>query len=699
MAIIASPAPRPDGPHARRSVSIGNRILAIVAVMSTVVTLIVALSFWCANTLAMVTAITRFERAHSVAINEARSDLYKHLTDQRPETLAAYEKNIAFAHSYSRTFASLPALLATRSSSDVASLLSETFEECDHDMGQIIVSRVGLLGWHPIVRGLIAEASLAAAGTSDYRDLVKQFLAADSHDERERLLARMSVVETRLAAVELRFSQLCGELAGFAVGVVKLALVLLLVLLVALGSWISNRIATSITGPIRALADGAAAIARGDVHQSFVYEKNDEIGELATSLQAMKGYVDGVARAKDTLQALVVEVNTVIVAVQGGSLGARGDATAFSGDFAELIAGVNRMLTAVSAPIQEASAVLGAVASRDMTARMLGDYRGDFADIKAALNAAVGNLHDGLTQVATAAEQLNGAATQIASSSQAVAAGASEQASSIDATSVSLKEMSGMTVRNAASARQASELALGARRASGSGTAAMAQMTDSIRKIRGAAEGTAAIISDINEIAFQTNLLALNAAVEAARAGEAGRGFAIVAEEVRSLARRSREAARKTEALIKDSVLLAQGGELICQQVNTSLDEIVASVNEVTTVVGAIAAASDEQARGIAQVNESTNRMDEVTRSNVASSEESAGAAEELSSQAESLTTLVQTFQLGAQAASEPRSAARSHTPRAPGKAPRLTGARVDPIRARAEIRNSTRARGGAEAR
>src|SRR6185295_5318280 len=97
------------------------------------------------------------------------------------------------------------------------------------------------------------------------------------------------------------------------------------------------------------------------------------------------------------------------------------------------------------------------------------------------------------------------------------------------------------------------------------GSAAMGEMTDAMSKIRTAAEGTAAIIRDINDIAFQTNLLALNAAVEAARAGEAGRGFAVVAEEVRSLALRSKEAAAKTEALISQSLALTLHGEEVAR--------------------------------------------------------------------------------------------------------------------------------------
>jgi methyl-accepting chemotaxis protein len=454
---------------------------------------------------------------------------------------------------------------------------------------------------------------------------------------------------------------------------------------VALGTYLT----LSITRPLGVVTAAADRLARGDVDQTIAHQSKDELGQLAESFRGLIGYIQGLARAaeavsrgdtsveltarsdRDTLsgnftklngvlKALVLETRTLITATQDGELTARGDAGKFSGEFAEMVSGMNTMMDAVLAPTQEASAVLGEIAERNLTARMTGEYRGEFAAIKAAVNTAADNLHDGFAQVAQAAEQLNGAAGQISSSSQSVAQGASEQASSLEETSASLEQMSAMTRRNAENAGQANTLAESTKHASESGTSAMVQMTDAMGKIRAAAEGTATIIRDINDIAFQTNLLALNAAVEAARAGEAGRGFAVVAEEVRNLALRSKEAAKKTEVLIKDSVALALRGEGICTQVNENLEEIVASVGKVSS----IATASDEQARGIAQVNTAISQMDQVTQQNAASSEESASAAEELTGQAQELSSLVQQYQLrneggGARRAARP--AARAH--------------------------------------
>jgi methyl-accepting chemotaxis protein len=408
-----------------------------------------------------------------------------------------------------------------------------------------------------------------------------------------------------------------------------------------------NATLDAVTGPLSAAAACVDLLGRGEVPSAL---KEGWPGEFAT-LEA------NLNRCIGAINALVADAEVLAGAAVEGRLATRADATRHQGEYRRVMEGVNRTLDAVIAPVDEATGVLERLAERDLTVRVLGQYRGDHARLSTSLNGAAGALQAALTQVADTVAQLTSAASQIASSSQAVASGASEQAASLTETTSSLGSMAGMTKRTAAHAGTADTLAHTARRAAGDGAGATGRLGGAMVKIRTSAEGTAQIIKDINEIAFQTNLLALNAAVEAARAGEAGRGFAVVAEEVRSLALRSKEAAQKTEALIKESVHQAGEGEAVSREVSGKLAEITGAVAKVTDTVAEITAAAKEQATGIDQVTRAVAEMEKVTQQNAASAEQSSSAASELSSQAQELDGLVGSFKLddGGRAAPGPR--------------------------------------------
>ena len=515
------------------------------------------------------------------------------------------------------------------------------------------------------------DAAWAALDAGDWKRAVDIESARGSEAKARAASTSNDMIEVERALLARTIAS-SDEVTSHAKTTVHSAMATAFVLALGLGVLLT----LSITGPVERIKNAALRIAQGDIDQSVDHRSSDEIGDLADSFRSLVSYIKSVgaaatalgkgdlstdlrprseadvlsksmAQATTVLKALLADAKCIIAAARAGDLAQRGDTTKYEGAYAELLTGMNGVIEAVADPLAEANKVLARLANRDLTARARSDFQGDYGRMMTSLNEAAQKLEESLLHVSAASEQVASAASQIASSSQSVAQGATEQASALEETSSALIEMAAGTKRNAENAKAANSLAGNAKQSSVDGGAAMAQMTEAMNKIRAAAEGTAAIIRDINEIAFQTNLLALNAAVEAGRAGEAGRGFAVVAEEVRNLALRSKEAAKKTETLIGQSLDLTAQGEQISARVNSTLSETVAAVGNVTEIVAEIARASQEQATGIEQSNRAVSQMDQVTQQAAANSEETSSAAEELAAQAQELAALVAQFQLG----------------------------------------------------
>ncbi|VAW80356.1 Methyl-accepting chemotaxis protein I (serine chemoreceptor protein) [hydrothermal vent metagenome] len=370
------------------------------------------------------------------------------------------------------------------------------------------------------------------------------------------------------------------------------------------------------------------------------------------------------------------QIEQLIQAASAGELDERLKPEEFEG-FAGIVAsGINDLLNAMVDPLQATADVVKALAEGDLTLTMDGEYQGQFAELKDAVNGSVNNLLEMVGEIRGTADNIGSSAGELSRGNTDLSQRTEEMASSLEETASSMEEMTSTVSQNADNARQANQLAAGAREQAEKGGEVVGRAVDAMKAINNSSKEIADIIGVIDEIAFQTNLLALNAAVEAARAGEQGRGFAVVAAEVRNLAQRSAGAAKEIKSLIKDSVDKVEEGSRLVDESGSTLEEIVNSVKKVSDIIAEIAAASEEQSTGIDQVNKAIGQLDEVTQQNAALVEEAAAASESMDEQAQGLSGLMSKFQTGdndyAEAAPAPATRTRERRA-APAKARRTS--------------------------
>ncbi|RFU47113.1 methyl-accepting chemotaxis protein [Paraburkholderia sp. DHOC27] len=296
---------------------------------------------------------------------------------------------------------------------------------------------------------------------------------------------------------------------------------------------------------------------------------------------------------------------------------------------------------------EHAAELATSIARGDLT-RVVDVRAGDSSSMMAAMREMQHRLQRTLGEIRQSSESMAEATQQIAAGNGDLSQRTEQQAASLQETAASMEQLTATVKQNADNARQASGLAHTASDIAIKGNDVVSRVIGTMGEINESSRQIGDIIGVIEGIAFQTNILALNAAVEAARAGEQGRGFAVVAGEVRSLAQRSATAAKEIKQLIGASVERVHNGSTLVEQAGATMGEIVQAVQRVTDIMGEIAAASEEQSTGIAQVGRAVTQMDEVTQQNAALVEQAAAAAGSLQDQAARLRQTVNAFRIGA---------------------------------------------------
>lgn len=469
------------------------------------------------------------------------------------------------------------------------------------DLCQSVASRKGEQEVAPVVAA-INEYGAASKKYCDSQIKQKQYLT-----------------EIKVKADE--FISLCNNLYHSAVKQADTAEASSIILIIAFaaatvltGLFISLFMARGICRPVTALAMVADQIAQGNINHDIQVESDDEIGRLADSLSRLISYMKQLE------------------------------------DVAQKIAGND--LTVLIEPKSEQD-VLGSA----------------FKTMLASLTAMI-------RQLGTDADQLAAAATQIAASAEEMAAGAKNQTDQAAQVSTAVEEMTATIVQSSKNAAEARTAAESTAITSGEGQKVVGDTIDGMVKIANAAAQSGQIVNElakasdrigeiigvIDDIADQTNLLALNAAIEAARAGEQGRGFAVVADEVRRLAERTGKATGEITDMIKgiqsdstravasmdDAAKLVEVGKSLANNAGQSLDQITAVAQRVMDMINQIATATEQQSAAAEEISKNMEHISAVTKETASGAGQSATAAEHLSRQAEDLKRIVAQFKVPA---------------------------------------------------
>jgi methyl-accepting chemotaxis protein len=421
----------------------------------------------------------------------------------------------------------------------------------------------------------------------------------------------------------------------------------------------------ALIGPLKVAAENLNRISKGEIPGKITETYRGDFNTIKNNLNT----------CIDAVNALVSDTVMLSAAAVQGKLTTRAEAGKHHGDFRKIVEGVNATLDSVIKPVQEGAEVLSVMGTGDLTVRMEGEYHGDHRLIKESINKVGDSLEKALREVSEAVSATASASSQISSSTEEMAAGAQEQTSQAGEVASAVEEMTKTILENARNASNAAETAKQARLSAEQGGKVVAETVEGMKRIAQVVEVSAGtvkelgkssdqigeIIGVIDDIADQTNLLALNAAIEAARAGEQGRGFAVVADEVRKLAERTTRATKEIAGMIKkiqsdtagavasmeEGTAEVKQGMKLADRAGASLQEIVGVSQKVTDMVTQIAAASEEQSSASEQISKNVEGISKVTGETAQGTQQIARAAEDLNRLTDNLQRLIEQFTVG----------------------------------------------------
>ncbi|MEM8625861.1 MAG: CHASE3 domain-containing protein [Pseudomonadota bacterium] len=451
-----------------------------------------------------------------------------------------------------------------------------------------------------------------------------------------------------------------------------------------LGGFVARRIGNDIGQAVLKLTDGMGKLAAGD-NATIIegQDRKDEIGEMSRATEVFKQNAiriealneeraadakrladmaegrEAAAKkeaqlakereradrdARERLDAMMTELDGVVDGALDGEFDRRLP-TAFADESLDGLAiKVNRLLEVVDTGLTETGTMLGKVASGDLLDDMEGDFRGAFARLQRDVNGMIGALRTVIGDIGAASDSVTGSSAELSATAADLSKETERNAAALEETSAAVEEVSSSVKQISSNVAESSADARQARETAQANEVVATEAVSSMERISEASQEISRVVGVIESIAFQINLLALNAGVEAARAGEAGRGFSVVASEVRALAQRSSEAASEiTDVIARSDTAVAEGVKKV-SAAKSSLDEIAGIVIRIAGSIDDASTMISEQSTGIAEISTAISQLDNATQKQAAAFEEITASSAVLADQANTMRSSIAQF-------------------------------------------------------